>query len=126
MKTLTFILSLSLVLAFGCSKDEHEGHSHNGEEMQTMAKESGEMEMHQHAEMHADSLYTCPMHKDFVTSDGNTKCPQCKMALKSVSEVNPEFDAASVELHACPMHSDFVTTDKDGMCPICKAKISDM
>ncbi|MCG6947503.1 MAG: heavy metal translocating P-type ATPase [Acidobacteria bacterium] len=74
-----------------------------------------EAEVHRHdaAASSARSGYTCPMHPE-VRQDGPGDCPDCGMALETVS---PGRLATRVE-YTCPMHPE-VVQDHPGSCPKC-------
>lgn len=70
-----------------------------------------------------DKLYTCPMHPEFITSDPESKCPECGMNLIPVKELKDKVDLEKAEFYTCPMHPEFLTTDKNARCPECGMKL---
>ncbi len=69
------------------------------------------------------TLYACPMHPEFVTTDPEAPCPECGMKLVKFTELENRPDLEKLTFFTCPMHPEFFTTDPEGRCPICGMKL---
>jgi protein-arginine kinase activator protein McsA len=130
------ILSLSLVMITnGCSKKESEPQSKTPQQTKAM---SGQMTKEgvtaqgkaKGATMNnvftADKLYTCPMHPEVVTDNGEARCPLCGMNLKQMSD---EEVTKLRESHpkGCVMDPIVVPGDSQvEKCPICGMNLKEI
>ena len=83
-------------------------------------KQASKKETAKHLDHNHDSftLYTCPMHPDFVSDNPDQPCPECGMKLEKKKDIS-----ANTQLYTCPMHPEFVTDDPDARCSICEMKL---
>ena len=100
-------LIIAIVMLFSVACERHE--------------ESSVQSVQEHAVLHAEPGYICPMHPQ-ITADEPGSCPICGMDLVK-RKVEPPSAQDHALLHAqpgyvCPMHPD-VTSDEPGSCPIC-------
>ncbi len=90
------VLSLSLVLiTSGCSKKENEPQSRTSPQTKAMSGGMAQSGVEARGKAKgatmnkvftADKLYTCPMHPEVVTDNGEARCPLCGMNLKQMSD----------------------------------------
>lgn len=90
------ILSVSLVMITnGCSKQKSEPQSQAAAQTQKMSGQTakGGVDAQGKAKgatmntvLTANHLYTCPMHPEVVTDNGQARCPLCGMNLKQMSD----------------------------------------
>lgn len=96
--TLLIIAIIALpiaLLAVGCTKKANtetsqepgDVHKKTGEAMSGMPHgESQAGATKQETLFAADSLYTCPMHPDVITTDPQGRCPKCGMNVQKLSD----------------------------------------
>ncbi|MBL7032546.1 MAG: hypothetical protein ISR91_00215 [Candidatus Delongbacteria bacterium] len=71
----------------------------------------------------AEKLYTCPMHAEVVTADGDKLCPSCNMELRPMSAKEMKKLRAS-EPKGCPMCALVLPGDAEQTtCPTCEMKL---
>jgi Cu(I)/Ag(I) efflux system membrane fusion protein len=70
-----------------------------------------------------DSLYVCPMHPDFLTTDPKARCAECGMAVVPAAKLADKIDLSKAQFYTCSMHPEFLTTDPNGRCPECGMKL---
>ncbi len=75
-----------------------------------------------HAHDHGDTLWSCPMHPDVLSSEAG-RCPECGMFLEQRAGTADELHhvhgaKAQPGQYTCPMHPD-VVSDEAGRCPRC-------
>ena len=80
-------------------------------------------------EQHTDTMYTCPMHPDVISSQPG-RCPKCNMnlepifndTLRQISHTNHASSHHPDTLYTCPMHPDVVSS-QPGQCPKCNMNL---
>lgn len=82
--------SMENMPGMGDARKGRQGEREKGSDMPGMdRKESGRTESHASHSSHTShsphqTLYTCPMHPEFVTSDPNALCPKCNMKVEKM------------------------------------------